>query len=418
MLHPRTITWLCSLVLLLGQPTPAVSDDWPQWQGYHRTGHSAETDLQSTWPEGGPHRLWLYEDCGTGYSGPAVVGDRLYTMGSRDGTTHLLAIDTRQGKQIWATPVGPEFDENQGNGPRSTPTVAGDHVFGLTCTGTLICVRTSDGKEVWRRTMQDFGGSMPGYGFSESVLVEGNLVVCTPGGQRGSVVALETNTGKLHWQSSAITDGTHYASMLPVNHHGERQLIQLLPSQVVGLSPEDGRVLWKIARDGPIAVATTPIYRNGYVYVSSAYGAGCLMFHVGADNRVEEIYRNKILRNHHGGVVLAGNMLIGSDGNNSNRGFICQDFLEGKRVWHERTGLGGGAVIYADGRLYILGEHDAVVRLVEVSEEGWTLHGKFQMDPPSDHRKSGRVWTHPVIADGKLYLRDQEYLFCYDVREH
>jgi hypothetical protein len=142
------------------------------------------------------------------------------------------------------------------------------------------------------------------------------------------------------------------------------------------------------------------------------------MFQVGADNRVQEIYRNKILRNHHGGVQLVGDVLVGSDGNNSNRGFICQNFLDGKRVWHERTGLGGGAVIYADGRLYILGEHDAVVRLVEISEQGWTIHGQFQLEPQSDHRKAGRVWTHPVIADGKLYLRDQEYLFCYDLREH
>ena len=412
-----TTTLLCAFSALLGPLTPATGDDWPQWQGPHRTGHSTEANLQSSWPQGGPRRLWLYENCGTGYSSPAIVENRLYIMGSRSGTTHLLAIDTHHGNQVWATPISPEFDENQGNGPRGTPSVAGNHVYGLSCTGILICANVRNGQEVWRRTMQDFGGSMPGYGFSESVLIEGDLVICTPGGQRGSVVALERNTGKLRWQSRALTDGAHYTSMLLVNHLGHPQLIQLLPSQVVGLSPDNGRVLWQIARDGPIAVATTPIYHNGNVYVSSAYGAGCLMFHVDADNHVQEIYRNKILNNHHGGVMLVGNVLVGSDGNNSDRGFVCQNFLEGNRVWHERTGLGGGAVIYADDRLYTLSEKDATVRLAEVSEKGWTVHGQFQLEPQSKNRKSGRVWTHPALANGKLYLRDQEYIFCYDVRK-
>ena len=417
MTSPRKSSVFSALSLLLVFPALTVGDDWPQWQGPQRTGHSAETDLLASWPEGGPQRLWLYEDCGVGYSSPSIVGNRLFIMGSRQGMTHLMAIDVQSGSPLWTTPIVPEFEEHHGNGPRGAPTVAGDYVYGLTGAGTLICARIADGSEVWRRTMQDFGGSIPGWGFCESPVVEGNTVICTPGGPQGSVVALEHDTGDLRWQSTEVTDGAHYASMLPVDHFGQRQLIQLLPSQVVGLSVHDGQVLWRIARDGPTAVVTTPIYRDGYVYVSSGYGAGCLMFHVSRNNRVEEIYRNKVIKNHHGGVLLIGDVLLGCDGNNSSRGFVCQDFVKGRRVWQERSELGGGAIIYADQRLYTLSEKDGMVRLVDVSEEGWTLEGEFLLNPQSKNRRSGKAWTHPVIANGRLYLRDQEYLFCYDVRE-
>ncbi|MBL9168500.1 MAG: PQQ-like beta-propeller repeat protein [Verrucomicrobiales bacterium] len=387
--------------------------DWPQWRGADRTDRSAETGLLQSWPAGGPKRVWLSKEGGIGYAGFSVVQGKLFTMGAIDKQEFLMAFEAETGKKLWALPVGETYPNDWGDGPRSTPTVDGDLVYALGAKGGLICAQTADGKLVWQTTMKDLGGKVPGWGYCESVLVDGNQVVCTPGGGKGTVAALDKKTGKLIWQTKDFTDDAHYASIIIGEIHGVRQYIQLTAATVVGLKPADGTVLWRSPWQGKVAVIPTPIYRDGLVYITSGYGVGCKLVKVGPNNEVSDVYQNKVIKNHHGGVILVGDHVYGhSDG----AGWTCQDFKTGAEVWSSKA-FGKGAVSFADGRLYCLEEGSGTLVLAEASPKKWTEHGRFTLDPQTTLRKpQGRIWTHPVISNGKLYLRDQELIYCYDVK--
>lgn len=388
--------------------------DWPQWRGADRTDISQETGLLQDWPEGGPKRLWLNRDVGLGYSGYAIVGDTLYTMGARDDDEYLIAVNVADGSEKWAAKMAPRLGNRWGDGPRGTPTVDGDRVYGLSGQGELVCVLAADGKILWQVSMADFGGKRPNWGYCESVTIDGEKVVCTPGGSKGTLLALDKLTGRPVWQSEGIDDGAQYASIVPIDFNARHQLVQLTQQNLFAVDAATGDVLWKTDWPGKTAVIPTPIYKDGYVYITSGYGVGSKLVKLGPDNAVEEVYFNKVMKNHHGGVVLVGDHLYGhSDGT----GWICQDFLTGEMVWNERDALGKGCLTCADGRLYCLDERDGTVVLAEPSPGGWKEHGRFTLSPQTEQRSpSGRIWTHPVVAHGKLYLRDQELLFCYDVK--
>ncbi len=391
----------------------AKADDWPQWRGPNRDDVSKEKGLLQSWPAGGPKRIWLYENAGQGYGGPAVVDGKLFIMGTRGDNEALVALEANSGKELWSAEIGPMLDNDWGDGPRGTPTVDDGRVYALGGQGTLICASTSDGKLIWKRTMQELGGKRPGWGFTESVLVDGNKVVCTPGGPQGTIAALDKSTGKLLWQSKEFTDGAQYASIIPVEHNGVRQYIQLTMDHVAGVAAADGKLLWQSPWPGRTAVIPTPIFNDGCVYVTSGYGVGCKLIKLEPGHKVSEVYENKVMKNHHGGVVLVNGHLYG----HSDRvGWVCQDFKGGDEIWSERN-LGKGAITYADNRLYCLEEDSGTLALVEASPKGWKEHGRLTLDPQTKIRSGrGKIWTHPVIANGKLYLRDQDLLFCYDVQ--
>jgi len=399
---------LCSLAV------PALADDfvWPGWRGPNRTDISAETGLLKSWPKGGPKRVWIYEDAGSGYSGPAIVGDKLFTLGTRDDAEHLIALNALTGKELWLIKLSEVLENRWGNGPRSSPTVDGEFVYAMSGTGTLVCVNASNGKTVWKVEMSTLGGRRPGWGYCESVLIDGEKVVCTPGGLKGAIVALNKKDGTLIWQSSEFTDGAQYASIIAVDHADKRQYIQLTQKNIVGVDASNGKLLWQSSFPGRVAVIPTPIFSKGHVYVTSGYGAGCKLIKI-TDSGAEEVYSNKVMKNHHGGVLLLDGHIYGhSDG----PGWTCQNFLTGEKVWSERS-FGKGGVTYADGRLYCVEERRGFVALVEPSTEGWKEHGRFQLEPQSKIRSpAGAIWTHPVAVNGKLYLRDQDLIYCYDVK--
>jgi outer membrane protein assembly factor BamB len=386
--------------------------DWPQWRGPSRDDVSKETGLLKTWPEGGPTRLWLYTNAGNSYSGPAIVGNTLYTAGTRDGSEIVLALNATTGKELWATPVGDMLQNNWGGGPRSTPTVDGGQVFVMSGKGNLACVNAADGKVLWQKTMESLGGKIPGWGYTESVLVDGDRVVCTPGGSKGAVAALNRKTGAVLWQTADFTDGAQYASIIPAKINGTDTYVQLTMQSIVGIAPKDGKVLWKEAFPGKVAVIPTPIVRDNIVYVTAGYGVGCKQIKIKPDNTVETVFENKVIKNHHGGVILVGDHLYG----HAEPGWVCQDFKTGAEVWNHR-GFGKGAVCYADGMLYCVEEGGGKVVLAEASPAGWKEHGRFTLDPQSQIRsRQGRIWVHPVICNGKLYLRDQDLIYCYNVK--
>jgi outer membrane protein assembly factor BamB len=260
--------------------------------------------------------------------------------------------------------------------------------------------------------MEHLGGERPNWGYTESVLVDGAQVVCTPGGSKGAVAALDKMTGKVLWQSKEFTDPAHYSSIVPAQINGAPQYVQRTEKTVVGISPRDGKLLWKTSFPGRTAVIPTPIVRGNEVYVTAGYGAGCKLVRIEADNQVTEVYQNKVMKNHHGGVILVGDHIYGY----ADPGWACQDFKTGDPVWNHRK-FGKGAIGYADGMLYCLEESSGTVALVEASPKGWNEHGRFTLDPQTKIRSSsGRIWTHPVISNGKLYLRDQDLIYCYDVK--
>lgn len=406
--------WL-GLWFIVAGAGAAETHPWPQWQGPHRNGLNDETGLLKSWPEEGPQRLWLYENCGAGYSGPAVVDGRLYTMGARDGTCFILALEADTGREVWAAEVGPALENDWGNGPRSTPTVVGNFVYALSGQGTLVCVLARNGEEIWRTTMQQLGGSVPFWGYAESVLVDEGRVLCTPGGAEGAIAALDRRTGRLLWQAKELDDEAHYASIIRAEPHGQPQYVQIIVSRVVGIAPDDGRLLWESPWPGNVAVIPTPLAHGDQVFVTSGYGAGCKLLTIGPQDEAEIVYENKHMKNHHGGVILLDGYLYGYS---DDAGWVCMDFQTGEQVWREKEALGKGAIAYADGMFYCLAEEDGTVALIEASPEGWKEHGRFTLSPQTQIRSDrGKIWTHPVVVDGKLYLRDQDLFYCYDVEQ-
>lgn len=390
------------------------SVDWPSWRGENRTGVTMEKGLLQDWPKGGPKKLWTVNNAGLGYSGFTVQAGSLYTMGAFEKKEMLLAYNSSSGKKLWEVHVGELLTNGWGDGPRMSPTISNGKIYALGAKGNLVCVLAKDGKLIWKKSLvEDLGGKVPGWGYTESVLVDQGKVICTPGGKEGTLAALDANSGRTIWRTKSFTDGAQYSSPISILHQGKQQYVQLVMKNIVGIDPRNGSVLWKSTWPGKVAVIPTPIFSDGHVYVTSGYGVGCKLVKLG-NNYPTNIYENKVMKNHHGGVIKVGEHLYGySDG----VGWACQDFKTGELIWNEKKALGKGPIAYADNRLYCQGEGDGRLILVEASPTGWKTHGEFIISPQTKKRNpKGRIWTHPVISDGKLYLRDQEYILCYDIK--
>jgi outer membrane protein assembly factor BamB len=376
--------------------------------------HSPDKAILSSWPEGGPKQLWLSRDGGLGYAGFSVADDTLYTMGALSGGENVIALDAASGKTKWSVQLDNRIYPNQwGDGPRMTPTIDGDRLYALSASGVLGCLNRADGKVLWKADLvSDFGGKLQSWGYTESVLVDGPRVLCTPGGSKGTMAALDKMTGKLLWQSKDLTEEAQYSSPILIEHGGKKQVVQLVGKKVFGLSPEDGSPLWQGDFPGRVAVIPTSIYHDGHVYVTAGYDVGARMFKLGGDSP-ELVYESNKMVNHHGGVILVNGKLYG---HSDKGGWTCQDFLTGEPVWQDKT-LGKGCCAYVAGHLICVSEKEGNVVLVEASEAGWKEKGRFTLSPQTEQRKpQGRIWVHPVIVDGRLFLRDQELIYCYDIK--
>jgi len=401
-------------LLALTAAGPAPDSDWSQWRGPKRDGHSSDTGLLKDWPAGGPPLAWKSAGIGGGYSSVTVLGDTLYTMGDLGDTCTLFALNVADGKILWKTRVGEAHTKGNQDwtGPRSSPATDGKLVIALGPMGELVCVDVA-GKEKWSKHLQkDFGGQVGGWKYSESPLLDGEHVVVTPGGSKGSVVALKKETGETVWQSSGLTDKAEYPSLVPVEIGGVKQYLILTQKSTAGIGAADGKVLWRTDRPGKTAVIPTPIFKDDYVFVASGYGVGCNLFKITMDGgafKADEVYAGKQIMNHHGGVILVGDHLYELDDNQSMK---CVEFKTGKVVWEEKS-VGKGSIAYADGHFVVRSEKGpGTIALVEASPAGYKEHGRF--DQPERSKKNS--WPHPVIIGGKLYLRDQDVLLCYDVK--
>ncbi len=387
--------------------------DWPAWRGPERNGISRETGLLREWPEGGPRLLWTASGLGEGFSTPSVAGGVIYVMGNRDGQELVLALDAAaEGKELWATPLGDVRHTGSGYpGPRSTPTVDGERLYVLGLNGDLACLSTRSGRIIWKRDLKaEFGGVTPNWGYSESVLVDGPWVLCTPGGKQATIAALNKTNGKTVWEAK-IGDEAGYSSILAAQIRGVKQYLQLTDAGLVGVDAQHGKLLWRYdAMANQTANIATPLCVGDRVFAATGYGAGGGLAEVKRDGdafEASQVYFTKQMKNHHGGMVVVDGYLYGC---NDPGLLTCLDFATGEMKWSDR-GPGKCSLVYADGMLYARGE-TGTVSLVEATPTGYRLHGRFEQPGRSD----APSWPHPVIADGKLYLRDQDKLLCYDVR--
>lgn len=397
-----------------GMCSVGFAGDWNQWRGPHRDDLSRESGLLKKWPDGGPKQLWVYNQAGIGYAGPAIVADRLYIMAFKDGREMLLKLDATTGKEIWSAPFGELFENKWGDGPRSTPTVVDGNVYCMGAQGILACIDAESGKVSWTRKMSEFGGKVPGWGYTESPLVVDGHVFCTPGESQGAIVALKSKDGALVWQSHKLKDGAQYSSLIPATIQGKPQVVQLFQQSLAGVDIRTGDLLWRHEFPGRTAVIPTPIVKGNQVYVTAGYGIGCTLIEIQPDQSPKEIYFNKVMKNHHGGVILKDGFLYG---HSDKVGWVCQNFATGEEVWSEKEQLGKGAIGYADGHFYCLDEKTGEVALIRATPERWDEVSRFTLEPQTKNRKpDGRIWVHPVICNGRLYLRDQEFVHCYQVK--
>jgi outer membrane protein assembly factor BamB len=361
--------------------------------------------------------------------GVAVSRGRIYTTGDSDGSAWLVALNEADGKPVWKARIGRGGRVGfafQPAGPRATPHVDGDRVYILGQYGEFVCF-TTDGKEVWRTDfVKDLGGIMPVWGYSESPLVDGDKIICTPGGPDATLVALDKKSAKPVWKCKVPegptnrrygnASGASYSSAIAVDFEGVRHYAQLTSTTLVGVAASDGKLLWRYdkASNTHKINCSTPLYHDGLVFASSAYDAGGGVVRLSKDKeggvKAEEVYFTKQMRNQHGGTILHDGHLYGATGGNEGGLLVCLDFKTGRVLWDERTAP-MGSVAMADGRLYYYTE-TGIVLLIEPNPKEYVERGRFRQPD----RSKERAWTHPVVANGKLYIRDQDVLLCYDVK--
>ena len=388
----------------------SAQTDWPQWRGPDRTGISKETGLLAQWPRSGPAVAWSAAMLGAGYGSVAVHGDRVYLQGMRNRQSVVSTLNRADGKPVWVRILGPAGDNDRGPGPRSTPTIDGDRVYALSETGDLACLLAANGSVVWQRNiLKEFAGRNISWLLSESPLVDGNLVIVTPGGRGAGMVALDKMSGKTVWVSKELSDEAGYASPIVADVGGVRTIMTFTANAGVGVRASDGKLMWRNsqAANGTANIAT-PVYSDGKVFFTSSYGTGASLLGLkaaGGEVRAQEIYFTRDMRNHHGGVVLVNGHIYGYNDSI----LTCLEFASGKMLWRDRS-VGKGAVTYADGHLYILSENN-VVGLVEATPTGYKEKGRFNITD-----QGWPSWSHPVVSGGRLYIRNQGTLTSYDVR--
>lgn len=430
------MTWMrrtvAAITVILGAaawPVPAA--DWPCFRGPHRDAICTETRLLKEWPEAGPSLLWRSEQIGQGFYGVSVVGSLLYTMGERNGAEWLMAVDSaNRGRVIWAYPIGPIRQAGAGHaGPRCTPAVYRDRVYALGISGDLVCADTMSGQLEWRRNLVvEFGGSPAKTGYSESPLVDGNWVVCTPGGSLATVLALWRVNGQKVW-AAPIGDPASGASLVKVSIGEVQQYVQRTAAGLIGVRVRGGGLLWRwnppagesaraaaapgarTARDPPAPqaiAACSPVWFGQTIFADGDRAGSGVVWPLkhGEEFLAKEVYfKADFLLGHGGAVLWNGSLYTCADPNK----LSCLDYKTGRVRWQDET-CGKCSLLFADGMLYARDEAGPV-SLVRATPEKFELRGRFT--PPIRSRRQS--WVHPVISGGRLYLREQNALFCYDV---
>lgn len=445
----RTFFTMISMTAACGWLSPVSGDDWPQWQGPDRNAISKETGLLKEWPKDGPPLAWRIPGLGGGDGAPAIVDGRIFVGGTLGDEEVVWALSEKDGSDLWMTSLGAKYRQRMPQsqeGPGCTPTVNGDRLYVLGMDGNLACLQSKDGKLVWKRSLtKDFGGQVPMWSYRESPIVDGDKVICTPGGPDALIVAFNKSNGETLWKSKlpaaggdgarpaaapgggrggfnfGPASGAGYSSVIAIDVDGQRQYVQFTAKSLIGVAAADGKFLWQYDQpaNGMGINCSTPLYHDGLLFASSAYGAGggAVKLKKDADGKIEpeEIYFSKRMQNHHGGMVVFDGALYGGNGGNGGGNLICLDYQTGEVLWDQRgnSKVSKGSIALADGRIYYRLE-DGTMLLVEPNKKEYVERGRFKQPD----RTRSPAWAHPVIANGKLYVRDQDLLLCYNIKSH
>lgn len=405
--------------MVMGIGVSAIAADWPQWRGPERDGISQDTGLLKEWPKDGPKVAWQTDKVGNGYSTPSVAAERVYLIGNEGKKKEFVeALGTQDGHQIWVTVIG-HVGQNLGPqypGSRGTPTVDGELLYAIGSNGDLDCLEAATGKIVWHKDLRsDFGGMPGNWAYSESPLIDGNVLVCTPGGSEATLVALNKQNGDVIWKSAVPGgDRAAYSSVMSVDVAGTKEYVQFLQKGVVGVDAQTGKFLWRYGKtaQGSPANIPTPVVHDGFLYSATGRGGGSLIKLNPGSEEPTEVYFSKRLPAAIGGSVVVGGSLYGTN----SQGLMCVDFKTGHVKWQDRS-IGASSIVYADGDLYLHGENNKVA-LVEASPDGYHKKGEFL--PPGGQERAGsgpKAWQYPAIANGRLYIRDQNKLWCFDIHQ-
>lgn len=428
----RSLCWSLLLLAGLASVAPAAESDpkfgfWPQWRGPERNGRSTEEGLLQDWRQNPPKLLWTTEGFGEGYASVAIADGMIFTTGNTGSGQAVIAAKAENGEIVWTTKITEQDPNHSYEGSRSTPTIDGDRLYVVGSNGSIHCLKVDDGSVVWSKDFKKEwnGQMMSGWGFAESPLVDGDAVLCTPGGPKAMVVKLKKASGEPIWACEMPNigdrgkDGAGYSSIQISNAGGVKQYVQLVGRGTIGIRASDGKFLWgynNIAN--PVANIPTPIVKDEYVLTATGYregGTALLKLSASGDGvKAEEVWYHEAnkLQNHHGGMVMLGDYVFFGHGHNN--GFpVCVEWKSGDIVWGGRQrGAGGGsaAVVYADGN-FIFRYQSGEVALIEATPDGYRLKGSFKPE-----YKEKDSWAHPVVAGGRLYLREQNKLMCYDLK--
>ncbi len=403
------------LVFLVAQaPRSAAAADFTSFRGPNRDNISSEKGLLKQWPAGGPRLQWTAKGLGQGYSTVSVFRGRIFTMGaSKQQGESVHSLDLVNGNIVWSTKISTAFNASSGPGPRSTPTVDGNRLYALGLAGDLACLDTENGKVIWQKNiLKTFRGRRPGWSICESVLIDGEKLICTPGAGGATMVALDKVTGDELWRAGVPGNpGASYASPIVATVGDVKQYVNFTSNSVVGVRASDGKFLWKqTGSANGTANCSSPLTYQDMVFSASGYGRGGAMLRLsstGGLTTAKQVYHTRNMKNHHGGMVVVNGFLFGF---NDGGGLTCLELKTGRVAWRNRS-VGKGAVTYADGHIYLRSEGGAVA-LVAGSNQKYIEKGRFNQP-----NRSGRpAWPHPVVANGKLFLRDQDLMFAFDIK--
>ena len=411
--------WFATVLtgLICAGSARALAADWPQWLGPQRNGITQEKGLLKSWPEGGPKLLWKISKLGSGYSTPVVVGDRLYVLANEGlDSESVVALAARDGQRIWSVRLGKVGNPDQNPSypaARSTPTVDGDVLYALGSDGDLACLELPRGAVRWKKSLRtDFIGKPGTWAYAESPLIDGDALICTPGGSDSTIVALNKQNGAVIWKCAVPSEDAAYTSVIKTEAGGVKQYVQFLQKGVVGVDAKTGKLLWRYDKTakGSSANIPTPVADGEYVFNSTGQGGGAIIrlkSNAGAFE-VEELHFSKQLPTAIGGAVKVGDYLYGTSGTD----LLCIEFKTGAVKWANPS-VGMASLLSSDGCLYLHSEKGEVA-LVEASPAGYQERGRFT-PPDQPNRGSAKAWAYPIVANGRLYLRDLDMLWCYDI---
>ncbi len=409
----------------VGSFSAANAEDWPNFRGENRDGISSSANLMDKWPSSGPKLLFTAEGAGRGYASPAIADGRAYTLGDKvpgadDEDERMTCFDANTGKLIWSTKTGPAWNNGKGSwqGSRSTPAVDGDMLYVINPHGRLVAAKASNGDIVWSRDLKDdLGGKKKdSWGYSESPLIDGDNLICTPGGPKATVVALNKATGKTIWTCQREGDpGAGHSCVVISNVGGRKVYVQNTGGGPLGIDAESGQLLWDYDISPPTAFIPTPIIDGDYVYTVAGYGTGGALLRQVATPKgvnIEEVYGLQTeLGNKHGGVIKIGDHLY--FGKEDRSIVICARMDNGEVAWQERgTGKGSIAIAAADGKIFLRYQSGEVI-MAEASPSGFTALGQLKTPTSGDGDKPS--WAHPVVANQRLYLREDNTIYVYSL---